>query len=177
MLRDMSTTIHERRTVPRGHVIIKQGDVGVEGYLIQSGAVRVYAVGSGGKIVDLGKLGPGQIFGEMSLMGESPRAATVEALEECTLIRITEKMLRDKLLKSDPTVRAMLPMLMERLRQSNSARLKLSGSLEEMSAAIRDMYKNMQVGLPPQRVKTMENTVKPAMEEFLDALAKFHSNS
>jgi len=59
-----------------GDVIVRKGESGVGFYLIADGAVEVR---SDGQI--LSKLGPGQFFGEMSILDGQPRSADVVALE------------------------------------------------------------------------------------------------
>ncbi len=86
--------IHERRSVAKGTVVIKEGDQGDNAYLIQSGQVQVYS-GKKGRRVKLATLGPGQIFGEMALLFDEERTATVESLEPCTFVIITREILKE----------------------------------------------------------------------------------
>ena len=58
--------------------IIAEGDAGDTAYFIVSGLVEV-RVGKGDKVKSLGALGPGEVFGEMSLIEPGPRSATVMA--------------------------------------------------------------------------------------------------
>jgi CRP/FNR family transcriptional regulator len=68
-----------------GQVIIAQGDVGQALYIIQSGSVEVRRERPGAEPVVLNTLGPGQFFGEMALLDDYPRSATIIAREptEC----------------------------------------------------------------------------------------------
>lgn len=61
--------------VPAGKTLAQEGELGNEFYLILQGGARVEA--SGGKRVR--RLGPGDFFGEMSLIDGKPRSATVVA--------------------------------------------------------------------------------------------------
>ena len=65
--------------VEAGRVLMRQGDHGNEMYVIAKGSVRVER--SGKHIADLGA---GQAVGEMSLLSEGPRLATVTTLEPVT---------------------------------------------------------------------------------------------
>ena len=65
--------------VPAGRVMMKQGDHGNEMYVIATGSVRVERSGK-----EIATLGPGQAVGEMSLLSEGPRLATVTTLEPTT---------------------------------------------------------------------------------------------
>lgn len=77
-------TVADRRLFRLGHSFFRQGDSGTAAYLIQSGSVSVQRDGA-----ELGVLGPGRIFGELALLANRPRAATVVALEPtvCEIIR------------------------------------------------------------------------------------------
>ena len=77
-----------RRTYNPGAVIVRQGDTSMSFYIVLSGKVRVvrHSAGDGG--VDIIEEGPGSFFGEMGVIDDLPRAATVMALEptECGLL-------------------------------------------------------------------------------------------
>ena len=66
------------RTFPAGHEIAVQGKEGVGFFVIESGEV---SVSRGGE--EIRKLGPGDYFGEMALIDQGPRSATVVAETEC----------------------------------------------------------------------------------------------
>ncbi|MCB4792288.1 MAG: cyclic nucleotide-binding domain-containing protein [Elusimicrobia bacterium] len=68
----------------KGELIIKEGTSGNEAFIIQSGRVEVYRNVEGVKII-LAVLAKNQIFGEMSMIDDRPRSATVEALEDTTV--------------------------------------------------------------------------------------------
>ncbi len=69
----------KKRTVPRGHVLINQGDKSADAfYMIASGRCTVW-VKKGGAMVKVADLGPEMYFGEKALVTSEPRAATVRA--------------------------------------------------------------------------------------------------
>jgi CRP-like cAMP-binding protein/predicted MFS family arabinose efflux permease len=69
-----------RTSVPAGAVVIRQGDAGDRFYLIDSGRVRVAIDGFA-----VAEVGPGGSFGEKALLRETPRTATVTAVEPASL--------------------------------------------------------------------------------------------
>lgn len=165
-------SILERRAIQRGETIIVQGEMGVSAFLIQSGDVVVFTE-LDGKRVELARMGPGQIVGEMALVVDSPRTATVQALTDCNLIVITRDTLRDKLQKSDPTIRALVSMLMKRLAQSNKALLRKGGNLDDMVDLISSVYQELHMSLPAQQKKSLEISLLPPMDTFLKAVKDF----
>jgi CRP/FNR family cyclic AMP-dependent transcriptional regulator len=70
-----------RRTYRRGEVIFHQGDVGNSLHVLVSGAVKVVNDAESGDEAVLFILGPGDTFGELSLLDGEPRSAGVEAME------------------------------------------------------------------------------------------------
>lgn len=166
--------ILERRFVTGGEIIIQQGDMGHNAFLIQSGDVVVYTEAES-KYVELARMGPGQIIGEMALVAVGMRTATVRALTDCNLIIITRETLQDKLQKSDPTVRALVSMLMKRIAQSNKALLRSGGDLDDMTDIVSAIYQELYSSLPVQQKKSLEISLLPPMEAFLAAIKDFRS--
>jgi CRP-like cAMP-binding protein len=81
----------------KNQTIFKEGQVGNVGYLIRTGEVIIYKTIDNERKV-LNKLGPGEVFGEMGIVTQSPRTASAEASEYCDLVVIDKatmhKMLR-----------------------------------------------------------------------------------
>ncbi|MDD5769392.1 MAG: cyclic nucleotide-binding domain-containing protein [Candidatus Gracilibacteria bacterium] len=76
-------------TYSEGEIIIKQGEKSNgKGYIIKSGEVIVEI---GGK--EIAKLGIGEIFGEIALLNEEQRTATIKAISETQLIVLTQEYL------------------------------------------------------------------------------------
>ena len=74
-------------TFDKGQQIIVQGEAGDALFVMKSGAVRVLRKGSQGT-EEMARLNAGQHFGEMALIDEERRSATVEAVERSELIKI-----------------------------------------------------------------------------------------
>ncbi len=103
--------------------VITQGDKADKAYMILSGKVRVY-LEEGSKVVELAELGEDQIFGESSTFSDEPYGANVEAIEDTELYVITPEALNEMLKDADPILRALIQMLIERLKKTNEALLK-----------------------------------------------------
>lgn len=71
--------------ISSGNEIVRQGDVGSEAFVVARGLLRVVRHEGGDETV-LAQLGPGAMFGEMALISESPRSASVVASEPAQLL-------------------------------------------------------------------------------------------
>jgi CRP-like cAMP-binding protein len=74
-------SVARRRTYRRGQVIVHEGDPGDSLYVLESGRVKVLSYAGSGRETIFDILGPGECFGELSLIDGQPRSATVETLE------------------------------------------------------------------------------------------------
>ena len=72
--------------VGAGEDIIKEGTQGDAFYIVEHGQARVSKLDEHGESQDLVTLGPGKHFGELALLDNSPRAATVTALTGVSLL-------------------------------------------------------------------------------------------
>ena len=117
-----------------GERIISQGEEANRAYMILSGKVKVF-LEDGTKIVELAQLGEDQIFGESAIISAEPYGANVETTEETELYVITKDSLSAMLKDADPIVRAMMQMLIGRLKATNEALLR-SETREFMDIAL-----------------------------------------
>jgi len=163
-----STPILERRFFPEGHVIIAEGDAAQNAYIIQSGSAVVLK-DKKGQPVELARLGVGDIFGETALMFDEPRMASVKALEDCNLIIITRQVLEEKLKDSDPTIRAIVQMMKERLKAANTDRVnKTPTEVQDVHKLFNDAFKIVIKHLAPDDRKNYQHEASPILREFLD---------
>ena len=78
----------ETETFRKGDVIIEKGSDGTCAYIIESGKVEVSDLVNNKKAI-LAILGEKQIFGEMGLVEDKPRSATVTAIEDVRLAMLS----------------------------------------------------------------------------------------
>jgi CRP/FNR family transcriptional regulator, cyclic AMP receptor protein len=81
-----------RVEVPGGRWFFRQGDKGETMYVLRSGLVEVQR-SLAGQTATLGRLGPGECFGEMALIDLYPRSASVRAVEDCVALAMTNALL------------------------------------------------------------------------------------
>ncbi|MEO8189616.1 MAG: cyclic nucleotide-binding domain-containing protein [Acidobacteriota bacterium] len=102
-----------------GETILREGDTGREMYIVEQGRVEVVH-GESGNERQLGVLEAGDFFGEMAILDDQPRGATVRALTACRLLRIDAATF-DRMLREYPEIAVrMLRKLSARLRQASA---------------------------------------------------------
>ncbi|UCH78579.1 MAG: cyclic nucleotide-binding domain-containing protein [Candidatus Coatesbacteria bacterium] len=89
-------------TLGQGEILFEAGSVGNELFIIKSGRIKVFRVFDGNEI-SFAEFGTGDAFGEMSLIDEYPRSASVAALEDCVLLSLDRPSFKN-LLGKNPDV-------------------------------------------------------------------------
>ena len=106
-------------TLRRGDVLFHEGDSGDKLYVVTEGKVKLGRSSADGRENLLAIMGPGQMFGELSLFDPGPRSATVTAVTDATFASLSHDDLL-KWLEGRPQVaRGLLSQLAGRLRKSN----------------------------------------------------------
>lgn len=81
----------ERLTYQAGQVLCRQGDTGDAAYIIIDGAAAV-RIGSPNGDIEVARLGRGDVVGEIAILCDVPRTATVIATEKVTALKITKEL-------------------------------------------------------------------------------------
>ena len=113
-----------------GNVIIEEGAMQTEVFVVISGKLQVHAKQEDGSEVTLAQIGPGETLGEISLFNPGPAAATVTAIEFSQLWRIADEDLMH-FMEENPgagnvLLRTLASILAQRLRQMNPRAFGLS---------------------------------------------------
>ena len=133
----------DREIFVSGQQIFKYGDMGDCAYLIEDGLVEVLVVKQDGEH-RIRVIGKGELFGEVSLIDYQPRTATVRAIERTVLVPIPRKLMEVLLEKSDPVLRHLLLVILERFRNRNdgSARSEIDGIVSPEQTKRRSLVKD-----------------------------------
>jgi len=143
-----------------GSIICKEGDVEYILYIIQEGDVAFTKQMENDEQL-LGVVGPGEFFGELGVIDRAPRAATVHAVSDCTLIEIHETLF-DKIISSNPTAaRFIMRGITRSIRDTDQitiARLQLTidelgRSNESLAKALEDLRAAQAELLQRERLK------------------------
>jgi len=128
------------RQFEAGEIILEQGSSGRELYLVVEGLVEVVKHHQGEE-VPLATRGPGDFFGEMGLIEEKPRFATVRALEASRVLEISEPDLRAILAQRPGMLYQVTRMLSARLREAD---LHMIADLQRKNRQIARAYRELQ---------------------------------
>ena len=116
----LRASMTEKR-VPRSGVIFSEGEPGDRMYVILDGKVKLGQTSPDGRESLLAVLGPGEVFGELSLFDPGPRTATATAVTDTVVVGLGHADLRPWLTGRPKVAEALLQALAQRLRRTNEA--------------------------------------------------------
>ncbi len=116
----LRASMTEKR-VPRSGVIFSEGEAGDRMYVILDGKVKLGQTSPDGRESLLAVLGPGEVFGELSLFDPGPRTATATAVTDTIVVGLGHADLRPWLTGRPEVAEALLQALAQRLRRTNEA--------------------------------------------------------
>ena len=113
------TGVVGRKSFPKGTTIISAGDTNDFLYIIISGRLKVMMSDDEGREVILAILGATEFFGEMGLLDDSPRSASVVALEPCELLSLSKRDFKKCLQDNFELSMTVMRGLVKRLREAD----------------------------------------------------------
>lgn len=117
-LRTIGTMV-KRRSATRNTTIMAAGDPTDSLYIVLSGRLKVMMSDADGREVILTIIGPGEFFGEMGLIDDSPRSASVVAIEPCELLSITKRDFKQSMEQNFELAMTVMRGLVKRLREAD----------------------------------------------------------
>jgi len=109
------------RDVSKGDVLFQEGQIGDHMYVIVEGKVKLGQTSTDGRESLLGVLGPGEMFGELSLFDPGVRTSTATALTDTTVLLMGHDQLKPWLSGRPEVAAALLQALARRIRRTNDA--------------------------------------------------------
>jgi len=106
------------RTFNKNSIVITEGDTSSSLYLIMDGEVKIFVSDEDGKTNIINRLGPGEYFGELSLIDEGPRSASVEAVTRCKISILSRKYFVDYIEQHPRVAISLLKGMGQRLRKT-----------------------------------------------------------
>jgi EAL domain-containing protein (putative c-di-GMP-specific phosphodiesterase class I) len=107
--------VSAKRMFKKGDVLMREGDRGNNAYIIEHGSVEIL-VQQEGTLMQIGTRGAGSIIGEMAMIDDKPRTATVRALEDCQVLEISRDDFSRRVDAADPVLKMVMHVVMTRYR-------------------------------------------------------------
>ncbi len=150
--RNLLAQIVTEKYYQQGEVVCREGEHGEALYLIYSGRAAVVK-GEMTTPTVLGQRGPGEIIGEMSILENQPRSASIVALEELRLLQISRDGFQ-QLLSSVPAMSAkLMESLSARVREASEAAAAAAVADRELEQTISGLRQEQERLLELERVR------------------------
>ena len=107
--------------IPKGTILFAEGDGGDQLYVIAEGKLKLGTSSGDGRENLLSILGPGEMFGELSLFDPGPRTSTATAVTDAKLLSLGQEKLLPWLAENPKVALQLLARLAQRLRRTNEA--------------------------------------------------------
>ena len=116
------------RSFKKDEILVKQGDSGIGLYIIASGKVKIVKETADGSELEIAVQGPGDFFGEMTVLDNAPRSASVIAIEDTDCLLLTSWVFKSRMEVQPEIALMVLPVVVKRFRETNERLLALSQS-------------------------------------------------
>jgi CRP-like cAMP-binding protein len=160
--------------VAKGGIVFRQGDQGDEMFVIERGKIRLTLAAEGHE-KEVAVLGAGQFFGELSLIGNAPRSATAQAVEDSVLLAIGRDVFNMMVQDDLSIVYRMMSIQGQRLSRTNQPIEQLAQRLGEVRIAahiLRDLNQRdqfpatVEINDVTQALRLPRDTVEASLSEF-----------
>ncbi len=171
-------TIMQRRRFERGEVVFHEGDPGASLHIIESGWFLVHTATGTGERVGMTIEGPGDVFGEMSLLAsDGLRTATIRALrpaETMALDREHFDRLRNEVTWVDRFLIGLLVQRVDRLTRQlgETAWLPAEKRVARQLQRLVDAFDPEPIYLKQEEIAQLAQTTRPTVSSVLGQLAK-----
>lgn len=162
-----------REVFYKGKNIIEQGEDGYRAYYIERGRVEVL-IKDGAHLLKVAELGPGDIFGEMALINNEPRSATIRALDDVTTSVISREEIEGKMKKiADNAVMALINVLAARLRKTTKGQMSHYRNLTEFQDRVAGLFSDLDESIDAGDRDKFRTEVAPLLSDLQKVLARY----
>jgi len=116
---DVLRSLSAEKHYPKNAVVLTEGEMGDSLYMIQSGKVKVFIGDQDGREMILKILGPGDFFGEMSMIDKQPRSASVTTIESSVFLGLSHAAFEKCVEKIPRIANMVMRVLAQRVREAD----------------------------------------------------------
>ncbi|HXZ48338.1 MAG TPA: Crp/Fnr family transcriptional regulator [Usitatibacter sp.] len=116
---DVVRGLSTEKTYPKNAVVLTEGEMGDSLFMIQSGKVKVFIGDEDGREIILKILGPGDFFGEMSMIDKQPRSASVTTIEPSHFLMLTHAAFERCVEQAPRIANMVMRVLAQRVREAD----------------------------------------------------------
>lgn len=157
-----------------GDQIIEQGASGNRAFFIEEGCVEVFIAEDKKNQLKVAELGPGSIFGEMALINNEPRSASVYAKEICQITIIERAEIEDKVDRiNDKAMKALVHVLVERLNHSTRSQLTHYKNLSDFQNRLAILIDHVRLSIPPEKHDEFKDDVMPLLQDLQSVISRY----
>ncbi len=161
-------------TFPIGFDICQEGEEGDRLYIIGEGWTDIIVHAENGQEIVVDKIGPGAYFGEMSLLGQTTRSATIRTKTECYMLEISHEDFEKAIVTNPSLLRRMMHRIIGHLRRNDRAVIQ---ELNRANGELVEAYDELaeQEALRSKFVMTLTHEIRSPltkMRGYLDLVNK-----
>jgi len=116
---DVVRAVATEKTYPKNAVVLTEGEMGDSLFMIQSGKVKVFIGDEDGREIILKILGPGDFFGEMSMIDKQPRSASVTTIEASMFLVLSHSAFERCVEQAPRIANMVMRVLAQRVREAD----------------------------------------------------------
>lgn len=169
-----------RVSLQDGEILFRRGDPGDAFYIVDSGRVRIFTFDGEGRELTLNTMGPGEAFGELALVDDQPRSASVAAIGPTSLRRLRREDFLARVHTSPALAQVVISLLSQRTRHMTDyieqlghwARLVAEGKYTEAMERIQVEEADRALAAVADAVRGMVRAVQEREEELRQQVAE-----
>lgn len=170
-----SSKVLQRKTFSPGEFVFQQGDFNDRAYFVEKGKLEVFITDQKKRKIVLATITSGQIVGEMAVIEKNKsRAASVQALEESTLITISDELDR-MLATADPPVKALIETLIDRVRRTNRTVIDQHILLADLEEETHMKVSRIAEVIPAEQQEQFKKEITPILDNLKETLKKYQN--
>ena len=116
---DVVRAVSTEKGYPKNAVVLTEGEMGDSLFMIQTGKVKVFIGDEDGREIILKILGPGDFFGEMSMIDKQPRSASVTTIEAASFLVLSHAAFERCIEQAPRIANMVMRVLAQRVREAD----------------------------------------------------------